>query len=189
MPPPPARVSLPRPPSMTLSLPSPVRVSLSAEPTRFSMPVRVSMPAATVFWAAPCSVEVDRHARRGAAAEGVRERGGVVAVAAGQGVVGERSLQEVVALAAVQHGAAGVVGGDRGGHGRRALQRDVQLCRSARPAAAGRRCRGRRPPADADVIGARRWRRCRLMIGVVVVRWCRGRPCRCRWWPARCPRC
>ena len=99
---PPTSVSLPRPPSMMLSLPSPVRVSFRAEPTRFSMPGRVSMPAATVFWAAPCSVQVDGDARRACAAEGGRERRGVVAVAAGQRVVAERALEEVVALAAVR---------------------------------------------------------------------------------------
>ena len=39
---------------MTLALASPISVSLSAEPIRFSIPVSVSVPAATVFCAAPC---------------------------------------------------------------------------------------------------------------------------------------
>ena len=54
MPAPPTIVSLPRPPSMTLASALPISVSSYSDPIRFSMPTRVSLPAATVFWATPC---------------------------------------------------------------------------------------------------------------------------------------
>ncbi len=88
---------------MTLSLPSPMSVSFSDEPTRFSMPLSVSEPAATVSWAAPCRLRstvtpVVEPPLKAFANDAVSLPSPPLI-----DVVGDGALQEVVALAAVQH--------------------------------------------------------------------------------------
>ena len=51
-------VSSPAPPDRTFSAALPVSVSLNAEPSRFSNPLSVSMPAAPVFCAEPCNARL-----------------------------------------------------------------------------------------------------------------------------------